>query len=505
MPSQDPVCLVEYNVYQYDQVPVLLPTGKTEKCLRQTKQISSITILDVAHLVVTENIGSGSDDFSIVLNNKGGKYTDRFIPFQEIAVYLGFPTDPNNIVKEDLAQVIVGLIDDAEPSYDKHAGSQITINGRNYASVLLDNKVTEVFKKMTATKMVETLVLKYGLGFSANIVQTQLRYNKTIRSGSPSGLAAMSGRVNANLELPSQVQGAIQFLNPRSATEGGIDDYVFKNKTAWEAIESLAYMEATVDPEAENRELIAYFDGKSFYFGPRRNVEDDPTKMFQLSVSENVENYRFRMSSQFIHTRIRLVTRQVKNGVMQKAPYIVLVPDDLKAPTDLAQSELDTFVAFQKTYGIRELTMQDRDQQWGGNIKKIKRVGIAKLKEFTRLAFTGEVKFTFLAGFGNAAISLLHKDRAVYISGIPAEGGVLGTQFAEPQSERYNGVFYIEKCIHSFSKNDGYQVSMHVSSRKPEKTKSLSNLTFTPSNLIVNKVDTANDSPYDEPESLLRD
>lgn len=506
MPQNNPTCVVEYNVYLYERVDELLPTGKTEKVLRQTKLISSVDILDVEHVVITQNNGAGADDFSVILNNEGGLYTDRFLPRQEIVIYLGFPTDPNNIKKSELTAVIVGLIDDAEPSYSKSDGAKMTVNGRNYAALLLDNKVTDVFKKMTATQIALTLVKKYGLGIQADIAVTKKVYNKTIRTNNPNALAAMANKTQAKVALPEQVQSAIDRFNPHAATEGGPDDYVFKNKTAWEAIENLAYMEAALDPESENRELVAYFDGKKFYFGPRRNVETDQSKVFQLTVGENVESYSFRISSQFIRTRVRLITRKMKNGMVQKEPYIVLVPDDLKVPSDISQSELDVFFAFQDLYGITEVTLQDREQQWATGISKVKRVGIAKLKEFTRLAFTGEVKFVFMAGYGNSAISLLNKDRAVSINGIGAVDGLPTAQFDEPQSQRYNGIFYVEKCVHSFSKNDGYRVALNLSSRKPERTRALSNLTFTPSDLVAKKTKTGvvND-PYSESEQLIQD
>jgi hypothetical protein len=508
MASDQPVCVVEYNVYKYERVSETLPTGKTEKVLRQTELVSTVDILDVERVTVTQNMGSGADDFSIELNNEGGQYTDRFLPFQEIVVYIGFPNDINNIKKGELAKVIVGLIDDAEPTYSKSNGSKLMLNGRNYAALLLDNKVTDNFKKMTATQIVETLVKKYGLGLDATISKTKVVYNKTIRTNNPNALQAMVGKpgMDANFEQTPEIKSAIDLFNPRAATAPGPDDSVFKNKSAWEVIEALAYMEASVDPESENRELISYFDGKVFYFGPRRNVETDPTKMFQLTVGENVEAYTFRMSSQFIHTRIRMVTRKMKNFQVQKEPYVVLIPDDLKAPSDLSESELSTFLAFQGVYGIREMSILDRDQQWGGDIKKLKRVGIAKLKEFTRLAFTGDIKFVYVTANGNSAISLLNKDRAVFINGIPAVDGLPNAEFDEAQSERFNGIFYIEKCVHNFTKGEGYKVNLSVSSRKPERSRALSNLTITPSNIVTRKTTTTQvEDPYDKDESLLKD
>jgi hypothetical protein len=183
----------------------------------------------------------------------------------------------------------------------------------------------------------------------------------------------------------------------------------------------------------------------------------------------------------------------------------VSIPEDLVVPTDCSQQDKDAFLAAQRIYGIRELVLHDRDMQWATGIGKVKRVGLAKLKEFTRMAFTGEIKFVYLGNLGNAAIGLLNKDRAVSITGVPAADGLPTNNPGGPQSQRFNSIWYIEKCVHRYTKNAGYRVSLSVSSRKPERIKSLSNLTVTTLGIPVKAVQAAGDNEYDDAEPSLRD
>ncbi len=479
--------VVEFNQFEYALQPVLLHSGKTVQALRQTKLKSSMQILDWTSLSVDMNMGEGADSFSVELNNDDGKYTDVFVPFQEIVIYVGFPVVPGRIVKEELTPLLYGLIDSSEPMFDESNGHRIVVDGRNYAAVLLDNKLTENYDKMTSTNIVKDIIAKYGLGLEAQIAVTSKKYGKTINT-SNSAAAKMKNKLSANVQITEQSQSVIDKFKGVANTSGGADNWLFKGKTAWEAIEYLAFLENDNDSD-NNREIVTYFDGKTFYFGPRRNVEDDPKQLIQLNVGENVKKYRFKQSTEFLKTRVILRSMKQKNGVTTKEAVTVTIPDDLRVGTDISAEEMQGFQALQKLYGVREIIIQDRDKAWGGSLDKLKKVGIAKLKQFTRLAYSGNVDFVFLSDLDNTKINLLRKDMAVAISGIPAQTGTQVPPFTKPQSKLLNAIFYIERAHHTID-DGGWQVGLEVSSRKPQRQKQLSNLTRNTNDGLAKRINT---------------
>lgn len=472
--SSQPAVLVEFNQYQYDLVPIVLKSGKTVKALRQVKQISSQEILDFSQVHIDMKMGEGADDFEITLNNLDGKYTDVFVPFQEIVLWVGFPTVAGRIVKSELTPLIYGLIDDAKPKFSVDSGETITVNGRNYASLLLENKLTENYNKMKSSDIVSDIVNQYGLGLPVVITQTTKLRSKSIATTSKAS-AIMQGKVSGDLKLSAETQNVFAKYGIGGGGKTGPNASLFKNKTAWEAIEYLSYLENGDSPD-NLREVVAYFEGKTFYFGPRRNIEDDPSQLVQLQVGVNIEDYEFKQSTQFLKTSVTIKSREIKNNIPTKKLLIVTVPDDLVAGVDIDATMLKSFQDKIKLYGPRNIIIQDRDRLLTGGKPKLKQVGIAKLMEFSRLTFTGHVDFVFTSDLDNNKIGLLHKDMAVSVSGIPAATGSKVPPFEKPQSRLLNAIFYIENASHTIS-NSGYKVHLELSSRKPQMQKQISNAT----------------------------
>jgi len=486
-----PVAVITYNTYTYSLQDVLL-TGskKTVQALRQSQRVSTQDLYDVSSVKVTQAMGQGADDFTLEFSNYLGKYTDFFTPFQEIEIRIGFPTDPNNIIKEELPLLMVGLIEDAEPTYTKGEGWKIAVTGRNYASLLLDAKLTDQYKGLSASSIVQDIIDEYGLGLAANISAstTQHKYEKTIRTA-PKAASAMQGRVQANLQVSVADSAIINKTktDPVVQTVRYADDWLFRGSTAWSAIEHLAYLEATNDPEYDGREFVTYYDGKTFHFGPRMNANQDPSTMVQIVIGENVEHYKFRISTTYLHTRVKITTRLKKNGQITKGIATVTAPDNLVVGVDLTQQEMDGFTNAQSLFGIREIVLKDRDKVLGTDVTKMKWLAKAKLKEYSRLVYTGDMAIVFTADLGNDAIEKMTKDRGIVIYGVEAVGGSTVTGFDQPQSRRYNGIFYIEKAGHSFNKANGYRIDMSLSSRSPEMAKALGETTISSQNTVIKK------------------
>ena len=74
----------------------------------------------------------------------------------------------NNIVKEELPLVMVGLIEDASPSYTKGEGWHIVVTGRNYASLLLDAKLTDTYHNMSSSAIVKDIIHSKQVSHRAN-------------------------------------------------------------------------------------------------------------------------------------------------------------------------------------------------------------------------------------------------------------------------------------------------------------------------------------------------
>ena len=492
-----PVCVVTYNTYTYSLQPITLTgSGRTMKngqpimALRQsTQKVSSTDLYDVASVKVQQDMGQGADSFTLEFSNFLGKYTDFFTPFQEIEIRVGFPVDPNSIVKEDLPLIMIGLIDDAQPTYTKGEGWKIEVTGRNYASLLLEAKLTDTYHNMSSSAIVQDIIDEYGLGLQANITQSTInkQYQKVIRTSAQAS-NAMSGRVQAGANISVGAAAVInKYANKVAETKGYIDDYLFRGHTAWSAIEKLAYYEGTNNPDFDGQEFVAYYTGKVFYFGPRMNIDTDPSMMVNIQVGASVEHYKFRISTDFLHTKVTLATRLKKNRQPTKKVDYVSAPDDLVLDVDATQQELDGFAAAQQMFGIREVVLRDRDKIMGVDPVKAKWIAKAKLKEYSRLVYTGDLSIVFTADLGNSNVSKMTKDRGVAIYGVEAVGGQTVMGQNSPQSRRYNGIFYIDKATHSYTKAGGYKIDLSVSSRTPEMTKAIGETTIDTQNQVIQK------------------
>lgn len=498
MTNQKPVCVVTYSTYTYSlQTVTLGGSGRKVQALRQsTQKVTSTDLYDVSNFAVNQAMGQGADDFNIEFSNFLGKYTDFFTPFQEIEVRIGFPTDPNNIVKEELPLIMVGLIEDATPSYTKGEGWHMVVTGRNYASLLIDAKLTDTYHNMSSSAIVQDIIDEYGLGLAADIAQstTGATYQKVLRT-SAKAANAMSGLVSANVNISAADQAIInKYKAPITQTNRYIDDWLFRGKTAWSAIEHLAYLEGVSSAQTSaaeyagnyGQEFVAYYLGKVFYFGPRQNVgAQQPSTMPQIQVGVGIEHYKFQISTQFLHTRVKIATRLKVNGVTSKNVVYVTAPDDLIVGTDLTQQEMDGFNNSIALFGNREIVLRDRDKILGTDPTKVRWVAKAKLKEYSRLVYTGTLAIVYTAELGNANVQNMTKDRGVVISGVEDVNGQQVTGQEYPQSRRYNGIFYIEKAGHRFTKVDGYRITLTLSSRTPEMTKALSETQISTSQTVV--------------------
>jgi len=186
-----------------------------------------------------------------------------------------------------------------------------------------------------------------------------------------------------------------------------------------------------------------------------------------------------------LHTRVKIATRLKKGGVASKTIVYVTAPDDLIVGVDLTQQEMDGFQNSIKLFGNREIVLRDRDKILGSDPTKVRWVAKAKLKEYSRLVYTGNVAIVYTAKLGNASIQTMTKDRGVVISGVEDANGQQVTGQQSPQSRRYNGIFYIEEAKHNFTKADGYRITLSLSSRTPEMSKALSETQITTSQTVV--------------------
>ena len=479
-----PTAIIEYNVYNRETRSVVLPSGETvEALVQETMPRSSTDILDWTSIKVSQSLGLAADSFEISLNNDDGKYMDTFLPFQEIVIYVGFPPPGKEVVeKSDLHKLFVGLIDDALPAFDKSAGWSLSVTGRNYAAPLLDGKVTRLYHSKTASQIVRDLAIEFGVALSSEVAVTGKKFNKTIIT-TPSVFQILAAkRTGEDVKVDPLINDAIQTFNGSAQTVGGPDDYLYLNKSPWDVIETLAYKE--VDELGPNRrDFVAYVggpDGKKLYFGPRNHAEQDASKLIQLTVGENLTEWNGAFSIQDLKTVVKVVSREgTASGVGLNRRLVIKVPDDLTAGDVaaglLTQEELDGFNANKRLYGPREAVIQDRDKVFAFGEKKIKEVGIAKLREFARLTFTADTTFTFLDQLDNTKIGQLVKDTSVIIQGIPCPTGDAVAGFEKLQSRRFNGVYYIEDAVHTIEKSSGYKVNLSVTSRKPQRKKALEN------------------------------
>lgn len=78
----------------------------------------------------------------------------------EVAIYAGFPANPDFYSVADLKVVIIGKADDLE--YDPVKKSY-TLNGRDYAAVFIDTKQSVQFQNHTSSAIATELALKHGL------------------------------------------------------------------------------------------------------------------------------------------------------------------------------------------------------------------------------------------------------------------------------------------------------------------------------------------------------
>lgn len=452
-----PRMVLTHNIYEILTEKVVDSTqpGGYLEVSKFGRLLSSEEVYDSTDWEVGNTLGLAADTYRITLPNFDGKYTSVFEPGEEIAVSVGYPTDPDNYTAADLTQIIIGRIDDVDFDMDKNGGELIIIEGRNYAAPFLDNRVSKKFENKTATQIVTALVNLYGFGVSADItIPNDKKFNKTIITRSGTSSAVLS-KFNANslTNIPPSV------LNPAKATGAVrtgqiIDNVIGKNDTAWKVLQDLAL--ALADPKT-GLEYKVYVEGKKLYFGPRQdNLQPSETLAYGITAL----SMKFRKTTQFLKTRI--IMRQYLQS--KKKTYDIIIPDDL-GPDMISAAEKQKYLDLRKRYGVRDLLVKDLRKFIRGNTNLAKLTGLARLRESARLLYTGTIEAP-----GNPLIT---KEGTVKVLGVPDAQGVMTPEFPYKVSTILNATYYIEGTKHRYSKETGYTNEISVSTRRPDQVRKL--------------------------------
>lgn len=448
-----PRSVVVHNIYELETTKVKDPTqpGGFFEVSRFGQLKQSAELVDFTTWEVEQTLGLGADSFTITFPNFDGKYTGVFRSGEEIAVYVGYPVNPDNYVASDLTQMIIGRIDDVDFSFDKDQGEVVVVSGRNYAAPFLDNRVSKKYENRTATQIIDELVRLYGFGVTTSVqITNDRKFNKTVVTRSADS-ASILKKHNADAHTDiSDSQLVLGKTKGVTKTPEIIANVVGNNSTCWEIFENLAA--ALADPKT-GKEYKVYVEGKVLYFGPR---QDTVSPTVTLTYGVDTTSINLRESTQFLKTRI--IMRQYSEK--KKGTYDIIIPDDL-GPDVLSPKEKQDYLNLRRRYGTIDELVKDSHKMILGDVKKAKIVGLAKLRESARLVYSGSVEF--------AGVEDITKEGVIRVQGIPDKNGAAQEGFPYKLSMTLNALYYIEGSKHTYGKEDGYRTQVQLSTRRADR------------------------------------
>ena len=116
---------------------------------------------DIITLAVTDTLYNAADSFELTLKNDKA-LSDYLRKEMDVQIYLGYVANPQAWSKNELSLVFRGKVDGVRPAYSA-SGQYVTLVGRDYAALLLDNEFNLAFAERTASQVAELLAEKYGL------------------------------------------------------------------------------------------------------------------------------------------------------------------------------------------------------------------------------------------------------------------------------------------------------------------------------------------------------
>lgn len=116
-------------------------------------------------LSITTNTFYVADKFSIVLGktNQPSNIDNNFWSSQNsisVAIYLGFPKNPDVYSTADLDLFITG---DADGIVDDFCDRRVTLSGRDFSARMIDTKITQKFSNQTASQIAIMFAKEHGL------------------------------------------------------------------------------------------------------------------------------------------------------------------------------------------------------------------------------------------------------------------------------------------------------------------------------------------------------
>lgn len=206
----------------------------------------------------------------------------------DVEIFAGFPSDPENYTETELQSLIYGLVDDV--TYDPVRGS-IDISGRDFTSVLVDNKTTEKWPNLTASEIAEQIAKAHDL---TPVVTATTRKAGTYYEIDHARLSTQRSEWDVLTYLANEegymvyVRGRELHFEPKPSPED--DPYV------------LTWQPPTVDRGH------AIFDGKSVSFSRNLTLSKDVTVYVRSWNAKNNQGFTQKAKS-----------ARTKNTVLKKA------------------------------------------------------------------------------------------------------------------------------------------------------------------------------------------
>ena len=137
------------------------PRAWIEVTPREGGNAEVISWQDIITLAVTDTLYNAADSFELTLKNDKA-LSDYLRKEMDVQIYLGYVANPQAWSKNELTLVFRGKVDGVRPAYSA-SGQYVTLVGRDYAALLLDNEFNLAFAERTASQVAELLAEKYGL------------------------------------------------------------------------------------------------------------------------------------------------------------------------------------------------------------------------------------------------------------------------------------------------------------------------------------------------------
>jgi hypothetical protein len=96
-------------------------------------------------------------------------------PNVKVEVYVGFPKNPNHFTVDDLTQIMVGYMDQAELNFGLQSSTGwevVTVTGRDMTAPFLDSQTTLKYQNMTSSSIAIMMAKKHGLKYSVKTTYT---------------------------------------------------------------------------------------------------------------------------------------------------------------------------------------------------------------------------------------------------------------------------------------------------------------------------------------------